>query len=107
MGKEKWSDLVVVVERLEQSHRSRDSKGKGILCAIIMCVLLGTYLIQAQDHFDYSGRLEENNLKKQLEIDCLRGELQREREQMHLFVRTKKIEITLAEAKKPLSIVQI
>ncbi|KAM9591229.1 uncharacterized protein ACIBXB_006102 [Morphnus guianensis] len=98
-AKEKWSYPAAVVERIEQYHgSSRDSKG-------IMCALLGACLIQAQNRKSDSDRLAKDNSKKQGEIDCLKVELRREKEQTRLLER--KIEIMLAQAKKPPSITEI
>lgn len=55
--------------------------------------------LQPQDYF------ARNDLEKQLEMDCLKEELKRESEWMHLLKQI--IQIMLATAKKDPSVVQI
>ncbi|KAK4810106.1 hypothetical protein QYF61_008082 [Mycteria americana] len=99
--KEKWCEPESVVERTEKCRGSkRDGRGKGTMCAI-----LGACLMQAQDQYMYFRQVEKDNSESQLEIECLKADLQWERERTRLLEW--KIYVMLTQAKEPPSIAQI
>ncbi|KAK4816905.1 hypothetical protein QYF61_024915 [Mycteria americana] len=70
-----------------------------------MRAILAACLMQAQDQYKYFRQVEKDNCESQLEVECLKAELQWERDRTHLL--EPRIEIMSTQAKKPPSVVQI